>query len=69
MIDLLFQAPPLALQLVIDGVLIGAVFALIAYGMALVWGVMKIINICQGEFVILGGYISYYIWKNRLSLH
>jgi branched-chain amino acid transport system permease protein len=68
MIDLLFQAPPLALQLVIDGVLIGAVFALVAYGMALVWGVMKIINICQGEFVILGGYISYYIWAEGLPL-
>lgn len=63
MIGLLFEAPPLALQLVIDGVLIGAIFALIAYGMALVWGVMKIVNICQGEFVILGGYISYYCWE------
>ncbi|MEX2200954.1 MAG: branched-chain amino acid ABC transporter permease [Dongiaceae bacterium] len=63
MIGLLFEAPPLALQLVIDGVLIGAIFALIAYGMALVWGVMKIVNICQGEFVILGGYISYYVWQ------
>src|SRR5262245_32095699 len=55
---LLFQAPPLALQLLIDGVLIGAVFALAAYGMALVWGVMNIINVCQGEFVILGGYVA-----------
>ncbi len=55
---LLVQAPPLALQLVIDGVLIGAVFALAAYGMALVWGVMNIINVCQGEFVILGGYVA-----------
>ena len=55
---LLFQAPPLVLQLVIDGVLIGAIFALAAYGMALVWGVMNIINICQGEFVILGGYVA-----------
>jgi len=58
---LLFQAPPLALQLVIDGVLIGAVFALAAYGMALVWGVMSIINVCQGEFVILGGYVALHV--------
>jgi len=68
MIGLLFQAPALALQLVIDGILIGAIFALAAYGMALVWGVMKIINICQGEFVILGGYISYYVWQAGLSI-
>src|SRR5215475_8062376 len=58
---LLIQAPPLALQLLIDGVLIGAVFALAAYGMALVWGVMNIINVCQGEFVILGGYVALYV--------
>jgi branched-chain amino acid transport system permease protein len=55
---LLFQAPVLALQLLIDGLLTGAIFALAAYGMALVWGVMKIINICQGSFVMLGGYVA-----------
>ena len=42
-----------------DGVLLGILFALIAYGMALQWGVMNIINIAQGELVILGGYIAY----------
>src|SRR5262250_1813776 len=63
---LLFQAPPLALQLLIDGVLIGAVFALAAYGLALVWGVMNIINVCQGEFVILGGYVGVYVAQQHL---
>ncbi len=47
------------MQLVIDGILIGAIFALAAYGMALVWGVMKIINFAQGEFVMLGGFILF----------
>ena len=42
-----------------DGILLGFLFALIAYGMALQWGVMNIINIAQGELVILGGYIAY----------
>ena len=42
-----------------DGILLGMLFALIAYGMALQWGVMNIINIAQGELVILGGYIAY----------
>lgn len=59
-IDILFQAPILSVQLLIDGILIGAVFALAAYGMALVWGVMNIINIAQGEFVMLGGYVALY---------
>lgn len=68
MIGLLFAEPALLLQLILDGILIGAIFALIAYGMALVWGVMKIINICQGEFVILGGYISFFVWEAGGSL-
>jgi branched-chain amino acid transport system permease protein len=59
-LDILFQAPVLTLQLVVDGLLIGAIFALAAYGMALVWGVMNIINIAQGEYVILGGYVAFY---------
>jgi branched-chain amino acid transport system permease protein len=66
-LTLLFQAPPLALQLLIDGVLIGSIFALAAYGMALVWGVMNIINVCQGQFVLLGGYVALEV--ARLGLH
>ncbi len=60
-LDILLQAPILGVQLLIDGALIGAIFALAAYGMALVWGVMNIINIAQGEYVILGGYVAYYL--------
>ncbi len=58
-IDILIQAPIFNIQLILDGLLIGALFALAAYGMALVWGVMNIINIVQGEFVILGGFVCW----------
>jgi branched-chain amino acid transport system permease protein len=44
-------------------VLLGILFALIAYGMALQWGVMNIINIAQGELVIMGGYIAYFMYQ------
>jgi branched-subunit amino acid ABC-type transport system permease component len=54
-LQILFSAPIFSLQLLIDGLRIGAIFALAAYGMALVWGVMKIIKFARGEFVILGG--------------
>jgi len=57
-LTVLFEAPMLALQLLVDGVLIGAIFCLAAYGMALVWGVMNVINIAQGEFVMLGGFVT-----------
>jgi branched-chain amino acid transport system permease protein len=55
---ILFQAPVITVDLVLNGLLLGAIFALAAYGMALVWGVMNIINIAQGEFVMLGGYVA-----------
>ena len=60
---LLFAAPPLSLQLLLDGILIGAIFALAAYGMALVWGVMGLINVAQGELVMLGGYSAYFLYR------
>ena len=66
-LQILFSAPIFSLQLIIDGILIGAIFALAAYGMALVWGVMKIINFAQGEFVILGGFIVYTLHKAGLN--
>ena len=57
-LQILTVAPVFNVQILIDGLLIGAIFALAAYGMALVWGVMNIINITQGEFVVLGGYVA-----------
>jgi branched-chain amino acid transport system permease protein len=43
--------------------LIGAVFALIAYGLALVWGVMNVKNLAQGDFVILGAYVTWTLFN------
>lgn len=63
---LLFQAPVIGADLIINGLLIGAIFALAAYGMALVWGVMNIINIAQGEFVMLGGYVAMILFWNGI---
>ena len=59
---LIFKAPILMVQASMDGILLGILFALIAYGMALQWGVMNIINIAQGDLVILGGYIAYFMY-------
>ncbi|XDZ66981.1 branched-chain amino acid ABC transporter permease [Alphaproteobacteria bacterium LSUCC0684] len=56
---LLVWAPVVNIQLILEGVFIGAIFALSAYGLALVWGVMNIKNLAQGDFVILGGYLAF----------
>lgn len=55
---LLFDYPSLGADLIANGLMIGAIFALAAFGMALVWGVLGIINIAQGEFVMLGGFVA-----------
>jgi branched-chain amino acid transport system permease protein len=60
-LEVLASAPILVVQLVVNGILVGAIFALVAYGMALVWGVMNIINVAQGELVMVGGYIVFYL--------
>jgi branched-chain amino acid transport system permease protein len=46
---------------VVDGVLTGGVYALMAAGLTLIFGVMDIINIAQGIMVVLGAYLSYVI--------
>ena len=42
----------ITVQACLDGILLGVLFALIAYGMALQWGVMNIINIAQGDLAV-----------------
>ena len=46
-------------QAVVDGILVGGVYALMAVGLTLIFGVLDIINIAQGVLVILGAYLSY----------
>jgi branched-chain amino acid transport system permease protein len=60
-ISLLFEFPVVNLKIVLDGVMVGALFALAAYGLALVWGVMNVKNLAQGDFVIAGGYVSWWL--------
>jgi branched-chain amino acid transport system permease protein len=47
------------LQAIVDGILTGGVYALMAAGLTLIFGVMDIVNIAQGIMVVLGAYLSY----------
>ncbi len=68
MLEVLFvTAPIMNLQIVLEGIFIGSVFALSAYGLALIWGVMNVKNLAQGDFVIMGGYAAYAVYQ--LGLH
>lgn len=56
---ILVNQPVFNIQLLLNGLSVGAVFALAAYGLALVWGVTSVKNLAQGDFVMMGGYIGY----------
>lgn len=47
-------------QFVVNGLLVGALFAAVAVGFALIWGVVGIINLAHGELMMLGGYVTYW---------
>ncbi len=49
----------LGIQLILAGILMGLVFALIALGLSLIFGVMNIVNFAHGEFLMVGMYIAY----------
>lgn len=48
---------------VVNGVLLGSVYGLAALGLSLIFGVMTIINLAHGEFVMLGAFASYWLWS------
>jgi branched-chain amino acid transport system permease protein len=48
---------------IVDGILLGGVYALMAVGLTLIFGVLDIINIAQGVLVILGAYLSYSLFN------
>ncbi len=49
------------MRAVISGVLIGSIYSLVAMGLALIWGVMDVINFAQGEFMMLGAFTTYWL--------
>jgi len=55
-------------QILANGIVLGALYACIAVGFSLVWGVLNVINMLHGSFIILGGYLTYFAWF-YLGLH
>lgn len=58
-LGVLVAAPVFNVQLLLNGISVGAVFALAAYGLALVWGVTSVKNLSQGDMVMMGGYLAF----------
>jgi branched-chain amino acid transport system permease protein len=49
------------LQIIVGGLLLGAVYALFSAGLTLIWGMMNVINFAHGEFVMIGMYVAYLV--------
>ncbi len=51
-----------ALQLIVQGILLGGIYGLIAMGLSLIFGVMGVINFAHGQMMVMGMYVSYWIF-------
>jgi branched-chain amino acid transport system permease protein len=49
------------LQVIVGGLLLGAVYALFSAGLTLIWGMMNVINFAHGEFVMIGMYVAFLV--------
>ena len=56
----------LAAQILINALVLGCLYACIAIGFSLVWGVLNVINLIHGSFIVLGAYLA---WGLYQSLH
>ncbi len=52
----------LVLQVLANGLVLGGLYACIAVGFSLVWGVLNVINILHGSFIVLGSYVAYFAY-------
>jgi branched-chain amino acid transport system permease protein len=50
------------LQVIINGILLGGVYALFAIGMNIIFGVLRVINLAHGELMMLGAYVTYFLY-------
>jgi branched-chain amino acid transport system permease protein len=56
------------LQYLLSGVTVGAVYALVALGFTLIYNASDVVNFAQGEFVMLGGMITFFAWQAGIPL-
>ncbi|MEI3611891.1 branched-chain amino acid ABC transporter permease [Pseudogracilibacillus sp. SO30301A] len=51
----------LLIQQILNGIIVGSMYALIASGLSLIWGTMKMLNLAHGEFYMLGGFFMFFL--------
>src|SRR5213594_2893733 len=43
------------------GLMLGCVFSVVAHGLNIIWGIVKVVNVAHGEFIMLGAYGAYFL--------
>ena len=61
------------MQAVINGIMLGGFYALMVLGFSIIWGVMGVINLAHGEFIMAGAYTAWFLnerygWEPLASL-
>ncbi|AZU62548.1 branched-chain amino acid ABC transporter permease [Neobacillus mesonae] len=51
----------IVMQQIVNGIIVGSMYALMASGLSLIWGTMKMLNLAHGEFYMLGGYFMFFL--------
>ncbi|MBY0381270.1 MAG: branched-chain amino acid ABC transporter permease, partial [Xanthobacteraceae bacterium] len=51
------------IQALVDGILLGGVYGVIATGLSLVFGVLGVVNFAHAEFLTLGMYVAWFAWR------
>jgi branched-chain amino acid transport system permease protein len=54
--------PTMLGQVIISGILSGTLYAMVALGLALIFGVMRVINVAHGPLLMLGAYVTYFLY-------
>ncbi|MGE0035108.1 MAG: branched-chain amino acid ABC transporter permease [Xanthobacteraceae bacterium] len=52
------------LQTLVNGIVLGALYACLAVGFSLVWGVLNVINMLHGSLIVFGGYLTFFAWHS-----
>lgn len=55
--------PAMVGQVIISGILSGALYAMVSLGLALIFGVMRVINVAHGPLLMLGAYVTYFLFS------
>lgn len=58
----IYLTPHIILQVIVSGILAGALYAMIALGLALIFGVMRVINVAHGALLMLGAYTTFWLF-------